>query len=133
MFSTCEQVKLEVWAIAIAELDYEWIDGLLYLKLGMKDSTRLRDLDKFGKARLQYLHKNHFEYYKELFYEGKLAEHCEEVAEIAFQKSEKIQEQCIERHPLPDDDLFGRVAIRTMAQMVGDEVAMEQVVIVKYS
>lgn len=116
--------------MAIVELEYEeGADGLLYPKLEMEDDSRLRDLDKFGHARLNYLHKTKFEYYKELFYDGKLADHCEEVAERAFQQSEKIQEQYIERHPLPDDDFFERVAIRTMAQMVGDEVAMEQVVL----
>ncbi|MFI3236591.1 MAG: TnpV protein [Lachnospiraceae bacterium] len=109
-------------------LDYEWIDGLLYPKLEVKDSDRLKNLDKFGKARLHYLHKQKFEYYKELFYSGKLAEHYEEVAERAFQRSEQVQEQYIERHPLPQEDFFERVAIRTMAKMIGDEIAMEEIV-----
>ena len=112
----------------MAELDYEWIDGLLYPKLEVKDSDRLRNLDKFGKARLHYLHKENFEYYKELFYSDKLAEHCEEVAERAFQKSEQVQKKYMERHPLPDEDFLGRLAIRTVAQMVGDESAMEEIV-----
>ncbi|MFI3201315.1 MAG: TnpV protein [Eubacteriales bacterium] len=115
----------------LVELDYEWIDGLLYPKLEVKDSQRIRDLDKFGKARLKYLHKTNFEYYKELFYSDKLAEHCEEISEIAFNRSEEVQENYIERHPLPDDDFFERLAIRTMAQMIGDEIAMEEVVLAK--
>lgn len=114
----------------MAKLDYEWIDGLFYPKLEVVNSGRLKNLDKFGKARLHYLHKQKFEYYKELFYSGKLAEHCEKISEQAFQKSEQVQEQYIERHPLPEEDFFERVAIRTMAQMIGDEIAMFEIVCV---
>lgn len=39
--------------------------------------VRLRNLGRFGKARLEYLHSECFGYYRELLITGKLAEHCE--------------------------------------------------------
>ncbi|MEG1779658.1 MAG: TnpV protein, partial [Oscillospiraceae bacterium] len=45
----------------LMELEYVEIDGLLYPNIDIGES-RLQNLGKFGKARLEYLHEKHFSY-----------------------------------------------------------------------
>ncbi|MEG1884599.1 MAG: TnpV protein, partial [Clostridia bacterium] len=88
----------------------------------------LNNLDKYGEMRLRYLHAKKPELYRELFFTGKLAEHCEQIEAVAFKMSEQIQEDYIAKHPLPEDDFWMRVSIRMMAQMVADEVICHEII-----
>lgn len=111
------------------DLEYIEIDGLLYpdIDAGYK---QLSTLDKYGKMRLNYLHAQKPEMYLELLFTGKLAEHCEQIGVVAFKMSEQIQNDYIDKHPLPDEDFCMRVSIRTMAQMVADEIVSAETIFV---
>lgn len=103
------------------ELTYKEIDGLLYPDIDIGES-RLQNLGRFGKARLEYLHSECFGYYRELMISGKLAEHCERYDTRGYELSEKLQKKYIERHPLPADDFMETVRIRTQARDWAEEV-----------
>lgn len=53
---------------------------------------------------------------------GQLAIHCEQIEEQANCLSVTLQESYVNRYPLPEDDFWERLAIRTMAQMAANEV-----------
>lgn len=105
------------------ELTYKEIDSLLYPEINIGEN-RLRNLGRFGKARLEYLHKKCFEYYRKLLITGKLAEHCEEYDMRGYELAERLQEEYIEKHPLPDDDFMKTVRIRTKARDLEEEVVI---------
>lgn len=109
------------------ELNYIEKDGLLYpdIDTGYEE---LKQLEKYGKMRLEYIHDRKPALYRELLLTGKLAEHCRQIEATAFNLSEQIQEKYIEQNPLPDDDFWMRVSIRAMAQMVADEVVQFQLI-----
>lgn len=106
------------------ELTYKEIDGLLYLEIDIGEN-RLQNLGRFGKARLEYLHRECFGYYRELLICGKLAVHCEEYDTRGYELSEKLQKEYIEKHPLPDDDFMETVWIRTQARDWAEEVTIQ--------
>lgn len=108
------------------ELEYTEIDGLMYPDIDIGES-RLQCLGRFGKARLEYLHSNHFEYYRELLITGKLAEHCEVYDEKGYELSEKLQQQYIESHPLLYDDFMETVRIRTQVRDWAEEVIVSRI------
>lgn len=110
----------------LMKLAYVEIDGLLYPNIDIGES-RLQNLGKFGKARLEYLYNNNFGYYRELLITSKLAEHCEQVDEEGYELSEKLQRQYIDMHPLPDDDFVETVRIRTQARDWAEEVVINQI------
>lgn len=109
------------------DLEYIEIDGLLYPNIDIGAET-LKQLGKYGQRKLAYIHGKRPELYRELLLTGKLAEHCDEIEERAFKLSEQMQEAYIAIHPLPEDDFWMRVSIRTMAQMVADEVVQFRVI-----
>lgn len=109
------------------DLEYIEIDGLLYPNIDIEES-RLKCLGRFGKARLEYLHSKHFEYYRELLIMGKLAEHCEGYDEKGYALLEQLQQTYIAKHPLPDDDFMETVRIRTQARDWAEEVIASQMV-----
>lgn len=110
----------------LMELEYVEIDGLLYPNIDIGEN-RLQNLGKFGKARLEHLHNNNFVYYRELLIASKLAEHCEQVDAEGYALSEKLQQQYIAKHPLPDDDFVETVGIRTPARAWAEEVVINQI------
>lgn len=85
------------------EFKYIEKDGLLYPNIDI-GTDRLNNLGKYGVMRLNYLHGSKPEMYRELFFTGTLAEHCEQIETVAFKMWEQIQEDYIARHPLPVDD-----------------------------
>lgn len=109
------------------ELNYIEKDGLLYPDIDI-GAEGLNNLGRYGKMRLEYLHAQKSELYRELLYTAKLAEHCEQIEAVAFKMSEQIQDDYISKHPLPDDDFWMCVSIRMMAQLVADEVVRFQVI-----
>lgn len=111
---------------SLMELEYVEIDGLLYPNIDMGES-RLQNLGKFGKVRLEHLHQNNFVYYRELLITSKLAEHCEQADAEGYKLSEKLQQQYIEKHLLPDDDFMETVRIRTQARAWAEEVVINQI------
>lgn len=110
--------------MALIELEYYEKDGLLYHKLEINGADKLNQLGKFGKARLAYINEKHFEYYRELLFTGKLAEHCEDFDNSGYEQSEKLQQKYLEKHLLPDDDFMETVRIRTQARDWADEVIL---------
>lgn len=109
------------------ELTYKEIDGLLYPEIDIGES-RLRNLGRFGKARLEYLHSECFGYYRELLIMGKLVAHCEGYDKRGYELSERLQQEYIEGHPLPEDDFIGTVRIRTQARDWAEEVIINQII-----
>lgn len=110
--------------------DYTEIDGLLYPNIALDNSEKLSGLGKYGRLRLQYLKLQKPWIFRALVITGQLAEHCEQMEEQANCLSETVQESYINRHPLPEDDFWERLAIRTMAQMVADEVVCHELIYV---
>lgn len=111
------------------ELEYIEKDGLLYPNIDT-GFQRLSNLSKYGTRRLEYLHTQKPEMYRELLLTGKLAEYCEKIEAMAFEVSEQIQEDYIFKHPLPEENFWMRVSIRMMAQMVADEVVSKKIIFV---
>lgn len=102
--------------------DYIELDGLLYPNIAIDAPEKLNDLGKYGRMRLQFLKLQKPWVFREMVITGQLVAHCEQIEEQANHLSEMVQDSYINRHPLPEDDFWERLAIRTMAQMVSDEV-----------
>ena len=66
--------------------------------------------------------------YRELLLAGKLAEHCAKVDKTAFEMAEHIREDYLRAHPMPEDDTLERIRISTQAQMIADEIVVDQLV-----
>ncbi len=117
--------------MALIELEYEErADGLLYPILDMGED-RLKQLEKFGKARLEYLHSAKFEMYREMLLTGKLAEHCENIEVKGDEMYEKLfQKYLKDNPPLDGEDFFARLAVFEQADKWANEVVMTQLVYV---
>lgn len=102
--------------------DYIELNGLLYPNIAIDDPEKLNNLGKYGRKRLQFLKLQKPWVFGEMVIAGQLAAHCEQIEGQANRLSETVQESYINHHPLPEDDFWERLAIRTMAQMVADEV-----------
>ena len=114
--------------MALIELGYEErADGLLYPIIDIGED-RINQLGKFGKARLACLHEKHLEYYRELFFTGKLAEQCEDYDNRCYELSEKLQQEYLKKNILPDDDFMETVRIRTQARDWADEIVLSQMI-----
>lgn len=108
--------------------DYIELDGLLYPNIAIDNPEKLNNLGKYGRLRLQFLKLQKPWVFREMVITGQLADHCEQIEEQANRLSETIQESYIHRHPLPEDDFWERLAIRTMAQMVANEVVCHELI-----
>lgn len=75
------------------DLEYIEIDGLLYLNIQIDDAEIYNDLGKYGKQRLNYLHAQKPQQYRELLFTGKLAQHCAEIEQATFEVAERVREQ----------------------------------------
>ncbi len=115
--------------MALIELEYEErADGLLYPIIDIGES-RLRQLGKFGNARLDYLHSEKFEMYRELLLTGKLAEHCEGYDEKGDEMYEVLFQKYLKQNPPPSgEDFFERLAVFEQADKWADEIVLEQIV-----
>ena len=113
--------------MALIELEYEErADGLLYPILEIADNSRLDQLGKFGEARLEYIHEKHFEYYRELLFTGKLADHCEDYDNRGYKLSEKLQQEYLSKQDIPLDDTMERIKIFTQARDWAEEVVIQE-------
>ncbi len=114
--------------MALVELEYEErADGLLYPILDMGED-RLEQLGRFGKARLEYLHSEKFEFYRELLLTGKLAEHCKNIEKQADEMYEKLFKKYLDNNEVPSgDDFFARTAVFEQADSWAREIVIEQI------
>ena len=110
--------------------DYIERNGLLYPNIVIKDADRIEALGKYGKLRLEYLHSQKSQMYRELLITGKLADHCERIETLALQLSEQIHHFYISQHSLPEDDFWTRVSAYSTAQMIADEVVCHKIIYV---
>lgn len=91
--------------------------------------SQLQSLDKFRRARLYFLRKKHYEYYKKLFCDGTLEQHCLDIALRAASHSSDIKRQYIALHSANTTDKLEHEAIKTLAELTGDEVALKLIVL----
>lgn len=112
----------------LVTLEYEErADGLLYPIIDMGED-KINQLGKFGKARLEYLHSEKLELYKELLITGKLAKHCEEIENRADVLHEKLFQTYLNNNPVGDDDFHERVAVFNGADIYANEIVLAQVI-----
>lgn len=114
--------------MAIVNLEYTEINGLLYPKIEIGGSELLKNLGKYGRLRLEYLHGFKQEMYRELLFTGKLAEHCATVDMRAFKLSERIRADYLHQHPMPKDDTLERISVSEQAQAVADEIVKTELI-----
>ncbi len=110
------------------EFEYTAIDGLLYLNIEVGGKSEIDDLGKYGRLRLNYLCEQKPQMYRELLLTGKLAEHCIDIDDAAFEISEQIRADYLKKHLMPEDDILERIRISTQAQMISDEIVTAQII-----
>lgn len=110
------------------ELDYIEIDGLLYPNIALDDEELYNDLGKYGNLRLKYLHKQKPAMYRELLVSGKLARHCVDMEQSAFDMAERIRGQYLEQNPPPVENTMARVQAFTLAQDIADECVLHDLI-----
>lgn len=110
------------------ELDYIEIDGLLYPNIALDDEELYSDLGKYGNLRLEYLHEQKPEMYRELLFSGKLARHCANMEKTAFDMEERIRGQYLEQNPQPLEDTLARIQVFTLAQDIADECVLHDLI-----
>ncbi|MGI5984665.1 MAG: TnpV protein [Clostridiales bacterium] len=110
------------------ELEYVEIDGLLYpnIEAGMENIEN--DLGKYGMLRLRYLHEQKPEMFRELLLTGKLAEHCKQIDQTAFDRVERLQTDWFKAHPIPTEDTMERIQLWTQAQNIADEFVLAELI-----
>lgn len=72
------------------EFEYTEINRLRYPNIEIDGKTEFDNLGNYGRLRLNYLHEQKLEMYRELLLTGKLAEHCASVDKIAFEMAERM-------------------------------------------
>lgn len=110
------------------ELDYIEIGGLLYPNIALDDEELYSDLGKYGNLRLKYLHEQKLEIYRELLFSGKLARHCADMEQSAFDMAERIRGQYLEQNPPPIEDTLARIQAFTLAQDIADECVLHDLI-----
>lgn len=111
------------------DLEYVEIGGLLYPNIQLDDAEAYDALGKYGSLRLNYLHEQKPQQYRELLFTGKLALHCAGIEQSSFEMAERVRRQYIEQHPAPVEGIE-RIQAFTQAQMIADEfVLMEMIYI----
>lgn len=109
------------------DLEYIEIGGLLYPKIQLDDAEAYNALGKYGNLRLRYLHEQKPQMYSKLLFSGKLAQHCADMEQVAFERAERIRTQYLERHPAPVEGTE-RIQAFTQAQIVADELVFHDIV-----
>lgn len=110
------------------ELEYIEIDGLLYPNIALDDEEIYSNLGKYGNLRLKYLHEQNPEIYRKLLFSGKLAQHCADMEQSAFDMAERIRGQYLEQNPPPLEDALARIQAFTLAQEVADECVLHDLI-----
>lgn len=109
------------------DLEYIEIDGLLYPNVQLDDAENYNNLGKYGNLRLKYLHENQPQKYRELLFTGKLAQHCADLEQAAFEMAERIRGQYLKENPAPPEGIK-RIQTFTQAQMIADEMVLHDIV-----
>lgn len=112
--------------MAKIELTYTEIDGLLYPNIEIEGREILDNLGKYGTLRLRYLHEHKPGMYRELLFTGELAKHCADIDKIAFEQAERIRDDYLKAHPMPDDDTLEHIRISVQAQIIADEIVLTE-------
>ncbi len=117
--------------MALIELEYEErADGRLYPIIDICED-RFKKLEKYGKSRLEYLHSEKFNMYREMLLTGKLAEHCENIKVRDDEMYESLFQKYLKDNPPPKgEDFFARTVVFEQADKWADEIAMTQLVCV---
>lgn len=110
------------------ELDYIEIGGLLYPNIALYDQELYNDLGKYGNLRLKYLHEQNPGMYRELLFSGKLARHCADIEQSAFNMAERIRGQYLEQNAPPLEDALARIQVFTLAQDIADECVLHDLI-----
>ena len=110
------------------EFEYTEIDGLLYPNIEIDGKVELDNLGKYGRLRLNYLHKQKPGMYRELLLIGKLAEHCATIDKIAFEMAERIRADYLKLHPMPQEDTMERICLSELAQELADECVLHDLI-----
>ncbi len=71
------------------EFEYTEINGLRYPNIEIDGKTEFDNLGDYGRLRLNYLHEQKPEMYRELLLTCKLAEYCASVDKIAFEMADE--------------------------------------------
>ena len=111
------------------EMEYIEIDGLLYPNIQLDDEKLYGELGKYDNLRLAYLHETNPGRYQKLLFTGKLARHCADVEQRAFEISERIRVQYLTAHPAPEEGME-RIQAFTQAQMIADEIVKVELIYV---
>lgn len=111
----------------MVDLEYTEIDGLLYPNIQLDDAEGYDSLGKYGRQRLNYLHKQKPQRYRELLFTGKLAQHCAEIEQSAFEMAERVRGQYLDQHLAPAEGME-RIQTFEQAQMVADEMVLHDIV-----
>lgn len=110
------------------ELDYIEIDGLPYPNIALDDEVLYSDLGKYGNLRLKYLREQKPEMYRPLLFSGKLARHCADMEQSAFDMAERIRGRYLEQNPPALEDTFARIQVFTLAQDIADECVLHDLI-----
>ena len=103
------------------EFEYTETNALLYPNIEIDGKSELDNLGKYGRLRLNYLHKQKPAMYCELLLTGKLAEHCTVIDKAAFDMTEQIRADYLKTHPMPEEDTMDRIRLSELAQDIADE------------
>lgn len=85
--------------MAIMDLEYIEVDGVLHPNIELGGSELLKYLGKYGRLRLEYLQRFKQELYRELLFGGNLPEHCAAVDMRAYELSERIHTYYLKQPP----------------------------------
>lgn len=113
------------------ELEYEEIDGILYPKIQVSNDVKddERSLGKYGHMRLKYLKEYKPNMYSLLCMNGELMEHCHKINDEANKTAMLIEEQYLEKNPIPEDCGFmDRGGYYNIARSVAEEVVLSDIV-----
>lgn len=113
--------------MSVTNLEYEEIGGLLYPKIDIAED-RINQLGKFGKARLCYLHEKKFEYYRRLFFTGKLFDYLEKLDKKAAKRCEELQQAYLSKYNLAAMDFQESWQMHTQARLWAEEIVMNDVI-----
>ncbi len=113
------------------ELEYEEVDGILYPKIQISNDGKYDEmlLGKYGRMRLKYLKEHKTSMYREMLINGVLMEHCHRLNDEANEMAILIEEQYLNKHPIPEDCGFmDRVGYYNIARSVAEEIVLNEIV-----
>ncbi len=96
------------------------------IDFGIEENVQLK---KYGRLRYKYLKENKPYLFSRLLLEGESMKHVIEIEKQAYECFEKIKQQYLERHPLPDDGNFmDSYRIRQEALDIAEEIVLKELI-----